>query len=205
MLVCSHDTPEEVLLALAGEGSHDAFAELVERSRKQCIGMAFRILGNVQDAEEEVQNAYCRAFARFHTFKREAQFSTWLNRIVINHCYMRLRRSKRMRVISFTCRNRNDEEYQILEPVDPSTPELNLGERQFHTLIRDELKKVPLLLRTPLELHLVEELPLPDVARRMDAKLTTVKARLHRGQLYLRARMQKHIASSSRRERSEPH
>lgn len=195
----SHNLPpmpemsDEALVDLAEQGNHEAFDELLERNRGRCIRVAFKILRNFEDAQEEVQNSFCKAYTHLGTFNHEAQFGSWLIRIVINHCYMRLRRAKHVRFVSFEMTDRDGESYQYFEPEDLRTPERSLGITQLYKLVHDELKKVPPLLRTPLELHVLEELPIQEVARRLETSVTAVKSRLTRGRVCLRDRMRRHM------------
>ena len=91
--------PDEVLVTLAQAGNNQAFATLIERHHSSCSKLAYSILRDKQDAEDEVQNACWKAFEHLDQFQRDAKFSTWLTRIVVNQCLMRLRQTKRSRLV----------------------------------------------------------------------------------------------------------
>ena len=57
------------------------------------------ILRDRQDAEDEVQNAFWKAFDHINQFQQDAKFSTWLTRIVVNQCLMRLRQTRRAKFL----------------------------------------------------------------------------------------------------------
>jgi RNA polymerase sigma-70 factor (ECF subfamily) len=85
------------VLSRAQRGDGDAFRALVEQHGKGAFGLAFRLTGNVQDAEEVVQESFLRAYRQLARFEARANFGTWLHRIVVN-CSMdalRLRKSRR--------------------------------------------------------------------------------------------------------------
>src|SRR5271157_5567141 len=90
---------DEELVALAQNNDRQAFAELIERHAPTCQRLARSILRDRQDAEDEVQNACWKAFEHIEQFQRDAKFSTWLSRIVVNQCLMRLRKEKRARFL----------------------------------------------------------------------------------------------------------
>jgi RNA polymerase sigma-70 factor, ECF subfamily len=74
------------------DGDPDAFAELVRRHRDRLWAVALRTTGDPEEASDAVQDALISAFRRAHTFRGEAQVTTWLHRIVVNACLDRMRR-----------------------------------------------------------------------------------------------------------------
>jgi RNA polymerase sigma-70 factor (ECF subfamily) len=72
-------------------GDTEAFAVLVERHQKKMLNIAFRMTGDYDDACDIVQDAFLAAFRAIKKFKGEAQFSTWLYRIVVNYTKNRLK------------------------------------------------------------------------------------------------------------------
>jgi RNA polymerase sigma-70 factor (ECF subfamily) len=83
---------EDVLAARARDGDARAFEELVRRHQRAMYAVALRILADPDDAEDATQNAFIAAWRRLPTFRADAQFSTWLYRIVTNHALNQLRR-----------------------------------------------------------------------------------------------------------------
>src|SRR5258705_9133716 len=79
------------LVGLAKQGDRDAFGELIHRHRRRCANLATSILRHWGEAEEETQNACWKAFEHIDQFQGQAQFSTWLMRIVENQCLMLIR------------------------------------------------------------------------------------------------------------------
>jgi len=87
------------VLSRARRGDGDAFRTLVEQHGKGAFGLAFRLTGNAQDAEEVVQESFLKAYRQLERFEARSNFSTWLHRIVVN-CSMdvlRMRQSRRAR------------------------------------------------------------------------------------------------------------
>src|SRR5207237_7145614 len=78
--------PEELaeLVAAARDGSREAFDELVRVTSRDTYTLAFRLVGNEEDARDVVQEAYLRAYKGIGKFRGDAQFSTWLYRITAN-------------------------------------------------------------------------------------------------------------------------
>ncbi|MEV4452433.1 MULTISPECIES: RNA polymerase sigma factor [Streptomyces] len=88
------DLPDGVLAVRAAEGDEDSFAVLVQRHHRSLLALARGMLGNPQDAEEAVQDAFVSAWRRLPEYRHSAEFSTWMYRITINRC-LTMRRRRR--------------------------------------------------------------------------------------------------------------
>jgi RNA polymerase sigma-70 factor (ECF subfamily) len=77
------------------EGDVESFAVLVERHHERCLRIAVRLLGNSEDAEETVQDAFVRAYRALGRYEEREQFGPWLTRILVNRC--RTAMSRRVR------------------------------------------------------------------------------------------------------------
>jgi hypothetical protein len=82
---------DQALLSAARNGDVNAFGELMTHHRPACLRRAHLMLRNRTDAEDEVQNAFWKAYQRLDQYRGEGPFSAWLTRIVENQCLMRLR------------------------------------------------------------------------------------------------------------------
>ena len=89
-------TEAAAVLARARQGDSDAFRALVEQHSRSVFRLAFRMMGNEQDAEDVVQESFLRAYRQLGRFESRANFGTWLYRIVSN-CCVDLMRSKQAR------------------------------------------------------------------------------------------------------------
>lgn len=65
-------------------GDIAAFNELVQRYEKRVFNFAYRMAGNYDDANDVAQEAFIRVFNSINTFRGDANFTTWLYRIVTN-------------------------------------------------------------------------------------------------------------------------
>src|ERR1700733_3948157 len=85
---------DETLIERARAGNSSAFGELVRRHSSRVYGMSFKVLKNREDAEDNLQNAFCKAYGKIQQFEGKSQFSTWLMRIAINEALMMLRKRR---------------------------------------------------------------------------------------------------------------
>ena len=72
----------------------EAFEILVERHQKRMLNVAYRMLGDYDEACDVAQEAFLAAYRAIRTFRREAKFSTWLYGIVVNRARNRLKQSQ---------------------------------------------------------------------------------------------------------------
>ncbi|MEU5618205.1 sigma-70 family RNA polymerase sigma factor [Streptomyces sp. NPDC047802] len=85
------DTDDTLLVVRAAEGDGEAFAVLVRLHAPTLVRMAARMLGNVPEAEDAVQDALISAWRKLPEFQRQSTFRTWVYRIVTNRCLNVLR------------------------------------------------------------------------------------------------------------------
>jgi RNA polymerase sigma-70 factor, ECF subfamily len=180
------------LVPLAKQGDQAAFTELVNRHYQSCLKLARSILRDHEDAEDEVQNAYTKAFLHLGSFEGNSRFSTWLSRIVVNQCLMRLRQLRRAN-FTYLDDPGTDENTAKFELRDTSeNPEQRYGRNEVALLLQKEVNRIPPLLRKPLLLRESLRLPLADVAEQLDISEAAAKSRLLRARRELRERLTKH-------------
>lgn len=183
---------DEHLVSLAQQGSEGAFGELVRRHNKTMLQVALRILGDRQDAEDELQNAWWKAWRHLSAFAGDSRFTTWLTRIVMNQCLMRLRQSRRNRFLYMDSPARGEERVSFELRDVGATPEQSVERQEVTDLVRREITRIPLILRQALVLREVEQLPMPDVADQLGISLAATKSRLLRARHELRNRLEKY-------------
>ncbi|MBM3762304.1 MAG: sigma-70 family RNA polymerase sigma factor [Acidobacteria bacterium] len=186
---------DESLVDMAQAGNDQAFAELVERHYNTCLKLALSILRDKSDAEDEVQNACWKAFEHLAQFNREAKFSTWLTRIVVNQCLMRLRQAKRAKLFYIDDTQVGDEVVTLELPDETPTPEQTLGKKEVAGVVQAEIDRIPPLLRNVFVLRDVQQLPMEQVADQLGISVAAAKSRLLRARLELRTRLSKHTSS----------
>jgi RNA polymerase sigma-70 factor (ECF subfamily) len=86
---------DDQLVARAQEGDLPAFEELVKKYQREVYGLACRMVSDVEEARDLAQQALLQAFIHIKSFRRDAQFRTWLFRIAINQCYNFLKGRKK--------------------------------------------------------------------------------------------------------------
>lgn len=183
---------DDELVRAAQAGDDSAFAELMRRHYDTSLKLALSILRDHADAEDEAQNAWWKAFEHLGQFNGEAKFTTWMTRIVVNQCLMRLRRTRRAKFFSIDDVVVGEETMTLDLPSPEPSQEKELGRRQVGQVLEKEIRRIPPLLRNVFILRDVEELPMADVAARLGITVAAAKSRLLRARQELRTRMEKH-------------
>ena len=187
---------DDELVAKAQQNDDEAFEELVRRTSASSLRLAMSILRDRQEAEDEVQNSYFNAWRHVRQFQRESKFSTWMSRIVANHCLMRLRKTRGLNFL-YLDEGSTDETARPIELKDQGpTPERDLGGQELSAVLQKEIKRLPPLLQRVLVLRDVDELSTAEVASILGISAAAVKSRLMRARLELRTRLKKYGGSN---------
>jgi RNA polymerase sigma-70 factor (ECF subfamily) len=180
---------EDELVSRARAGDQRAFEELMRRSGTASKRLAVSIMRNVDDAEDALQDAYSKAWQHLPRFLGESKFSTWLNRIIVNQCLMRLRRADRRNTVPIAERSGEDEPNSVILRDGSPAPDAVLGRSELIEAVRREVRRMPRLLRESLELRDLHERPIEEVAASLSLSVPAVKSRLLRARAELRQRL----------------
>lgn len=184
---------DQELVEECRDGSRAAFDLLVDRHSGRLYQVAFGLLGNREDAEEVVQDAFIRAFRSLAGFRGESGFATWINRIVVNLARNRYHWNRRRGSnlnISISDRphglddDRDQEDLKI--PDDKLSPEQLIGRAELEQTVLRGFDALPDKLRETLVLRHVEDMSYEKIAAVLACKVGTVKSRLARGREMLR-------------------
>lgn len=178
MTLAGHDeNPVDALhvrrVELARGGDEGAFADLVREHQDRLYGVALRMVGNEQDARDVVQEAFLQAWQHLPGFRGEAQFGTWLTRILINRC-QNLRRARRP-VDSLP-----DEDQAVPGSLQVAAAETVAVSEQRREAVRRALLSLPLDQRAPLVLTTFSGYTHAQTGRILGISESATKVRAHR-------------------------
>jgi RNA polymerase sigma-70 factor (ECF subfamily) len=178
-------------------GDERAFAALVCREGGRMLATARRLLGNEQDAQDAVQEAFLQAHRAIAGFAGAARLSTWLHRIVVNAALMKLRSRRRKPEQPLDdLMPQFDEMGSWLGPVsgwERSSEEL-LESAECRAIVRRAIDKLPESYRQVLVLRDVEGFDTEETADMVGASVNAVKVRLHRARQALRTLLEGEFA-----------
>ena len=153
--------------------------EIVEQHSDRVFRLAYRLTGNRHDAEDLTQEVFVRVFRSLDTYT-PGTFEGWLHRITTNLFLDGARRKQRIRFDALS----DERAARLASDVLP--PETALTDRTFDDDVEAALATLPPDFRAAVVLCDVEGLTYEEIAAIMDAKLGTVRSRIHRGRSMLR-------------------
>ncbi len=172
-----------VLVTRAQRGDAGTFAVLVERYQTPVYNLAFRMLGNANDADDAAQETFLRAYARLKQFRADQKFATWLLSIAAHHCVDQLRR-RRFQWLSLE----NDAMLDALAS-DAPEPDDAFLRRENQREIERLVAQLSPTSRIVVVLHYWYDLPLEEIARMTGQTLSAVKVKLHRARRALAGKL----------------
>jgi RNA polymerase sigma-70 factor, ECF subfamily len=164
-------------------GNH--LEDLLKRHYPASLRLAKRVLRDESEAADAVQSAFSNVLMHYEDFREESSFGTWLSRIVVNQCLMRIRQLKRAPLMSV--------EDMVVEPHRPLFPGSRLGgpheileQRETAAAIDRALRGLPESLRNAWTLHELDGLSMRDLSDALGISIAAAKSRLFRARAELR-------------------
>jgi RNA polymerase sigma-70 factor (ECF subfamily) len=158
------------------EGDVDAFRLLVQRYQKPVISMINNIINDRHICEDITQDVFLTAYKKLSSFDpARSNFSTWLFTIARNKSLNAL---KRKAAFSMS---------QLPEMTDSHNPSDDLGKKEFFDELDRVLQTLPTKLKTAFVLAEFEELSYAEIAQIEGVRIGTVKSRINRAKMKLRA------------------
>ena len=175
-----HDDRRLIRAATAGDTA--AFGDLVRRYQDRLYNIAFRVVGNPDDAADVVQDAFVNAFQSLASFKGESEFFTWLYRIAFNTAISQKR--KKRPTVSLDGARAGESGF---DPV-AETPDAGamLERSEDERVLSAAIAKLSDEHRAVLVLKDIDGAKYEEIADALGIPIGTVRSRLHRARLELR-------------------
>jgi len=187
---------DKALLEELRRGTPEAVEALFDRFHGRIYNLAVSILKNESDAQEATQDVFLTVVRKVHTFKGDSALYSWMYRICVNACLMRLRSRKRSEMVSieefmpvFT------EDGMHAGPIDDWSKEVErrMLDKELGAVIRKFTGELSEKYRVVFVLSDMEGLSNEETAEILGLTVPAVKSRLHRARLYLRERLARYL------------
>ena len=175
---------DPAIVELVLNGDQNVFAVLVERYKDAVQNLAYRMLGNITEAEDVAQETFVRSYTQLATYKPAHKFSTWLLSIASHLAIDQLRRR---RFLALPLEDVPFLEWIVDAGVGPEHSALQ-GEQQDE--IQVYLQKLPSKYRAVIVLRYWYDFSYEEIASALNLTPALVKARLHRARELLARYMQ---------------
>lgn len=183
----------ELVRKFVEKADEDAFNELVKRYVNMVYGVSFRLLKDLNLAEEVFQEVFLILNNKLGTFREESKFSTWLYRITLNVCYVyRKNEYKHHNNYSLDYNYESDMSSDLMEQLE-DTKSINPGDESIRTeileIVEKEIACLPYKYRIVCMLRDIEGLTNPEVSKILNISVAAVKSRILRARNILKNRL----------------
>jgi len=174
----------------------DGFEDLVRTHGPRLLATARRIMRNEDQARDVLQDTFLQALKARDAFRGDSTVQTWLHRILVNACLMRLRSRRRHpeESIEEFLPEFLEDGHHVRHPHEwRAEPEVLLERRENRELVRRALDRLPEAYRTVILLRDIEELTTEEAAAALRISECACKVRLHRARQALRGLLAPHF------------
>jgi RNA polymerase sigma-70 factor (ECF subfamily) len=180
---------EEKLIELAKQGDKSALAKLVKKHEATVYNFAFKICRSRDKAENTMQETFLSMVKSLHQFDSKSKLSTWLYRIVSNHCLMEARKNKRYEFVEVET---DDSLFDDKYISDWSTlPIKDIENKELRNILDKSISKLAAEYRVVFLVRDVEQFSTEETAKMLNLSIPAVKSRLHRARAFLRKEITK--------------
>lgn len=184
--------PDEDLIRAAVAGDDAAFRELLERYKTRAFGVALGIVGDRDEAQDVVQDAFIKAYYNLKEFRFGSNFYTWFYRLLVNQAIDRWRKTSRSPAVPLEEKWLSDEGSPPDAVAFPRTPEELAGNRELMDALNRAIGDLPEYHRAAIVLREVDGLAYEEIAKVMKCSVGTVMSRLHYARAKLREALKGH-------------
>lgn len=180
------------------EGDQSAFSQIVNRYQHRVFTLCLRWMHNRAVAEEVAQDVFLALYRALANFRGEAQLSTWVYRVTINHCknrdlYRRRRAHGKHDTIDGIPEDDDAPRRQLADP-DGAASDASVHQREASELLQEALSALDEEQRQIIVMRDVEDLSYDEISTILEVPKGTVKSRLHRARHELARKLSRKIS-----------
>jgi len=197
MINSTFDLPlNDELLVLHGlQGNREALDTLFSRYHSLLHAVAYRVLGNREEAQDAVQNGLLLAFSNLQQFKYEGAFRGWLVRIIVNEAITLKRKGKKSQARTAKSEAEKGEILDHIPGIEPN-PEQVLAHKESIVALTREVERLSAPLRSTVLLCGMREYSIAEAGKALCVTQSTIRARLFRARKQLADAMRSNTCAS---------
>lgn len=192
LLAADRNLTDDFIISRILLGNREYYEILVRRYNGLLYKTARGILSKEEDVEDVMQEAYIRGFEKLHQFRKEARFSTWLGRILINCALQHLNKLKGKPHISLD--TLGDEEMDGLQESEQQENNPEVGEN-LKKALESAINHLPSKYRIVFILREIEQESVAEAAAMLEISEENIKIRLHRAKNMLKDMLRSEVGS----------
>ncbi len=189
----AYPAADAVLLARLKAGERGAFEELVATYQGLVFDLAYRLLGDREEARDVSQEAFIKVFRYVGAFRGESGLKTWLYRITVNQASNQRRWwTRRRRRDTFSLDSSTEDAQPMAERIRSNgpSPEQSALAREREARLMAALDTLKHDFRVAVVLRDIQELSYEEIADTLEISVGTVTSRIARGREELRKKLQ---------------
>ena len=175
-------------------GDPQSFNILVEKYYKKIYNLAYRFVGDSEEANDLAQEIFTAAYQNLGKFRGDAKFSTWLFQIATNRGKNKFKYLKRRGYFVNRGQNEADEDRDYLQKAVPdlsTNPENLLAGKQIQKVVQDAINELDPDHKEIVILRDIEGFSYEEIARILNLPEGTTKSRLHRARMVVKEKLKK--------------
>ncbi len=166
------------------KGDSSYFETLIRKYNTPIFRVGISYLKDTHDVEDAMQNTYMKVYEKLDTFKAEAQFSTWITRIMINECLMILRKKEKMKM---------KENVTIDQFANEDLPLKKVLNEEIRLVLENAIVTLPEKYKSVYVFREIKELSTKETADLLSLSVFNVKVRLFRAKAMLKNKMSVYV------------
>lgn len=196
-LIIFDNDPDRPLVERAASGDVTAFEKLVLQHKQSVFRTIFRITKVREDAEDQTQETFIRAYRYLASFRGNSKFKTWLMQIAVNQALMCLRKRRNDAISLVLPSSEDGEDILMLDFADfRLNPEQQWIRAQIEVHLEKEINRLPRTLRSAFILRCIHEYSGSETATQLGISVGAVKSRVGRAKNTIRERLNKSANAS---------
>ena len=176
------------LIDEAVAGSVEAFEVLVKRYQTRLVHSLEHALGSRDDALDAAQQAFVAAWRKLDSFRKDAQFYSWLYRIAMNAAISKRRKA---RVATTSLDKLSEASGNTAADSEDTAPDRRMESEENVRLVQEALQQIAEEFRQPLIMKEMDGFSYEEIASVLDIPVGTVRSRIFRARMELTARLER--------------
>jgi len=181
----------------AAKGNREAFDILVEKYYKKIYNLAYRFVGDAEEANDLAQEIFTAAYQNLKKFRGDAKFSTWLFQIATNRGKNRFKYLKRRGYFAGRGQQESDDDRESSQKAIPdysTNPETLLAGKQIQKIVQDAIEDLDPDHKEIVILRDIEGFSYDEIAQILNLPEGTTKSRLHRARMVVKEKLKKALS-----------
>ncbi len=180
------------------QGNQEAFEELVHKYQQLVFTIAYRMIGQREEAEDVAQEVFFTVYQKMYQFDTSRRFAPWIQRITVNTCISHIRRKKKVVLINFDDSQARE---SLTQNVNYDDPAVMYDRKELREEISHMLLRLPESYRTMIVFRYQLGLTNQEIADALGISRENVEVKMHRARKSFRKILLQE--REERRERNE--